>query len=630
MQVSTGAPAAVESATIANASLKWLKLAGWPIFALGVILAGWIIRMTLGSDAALFVWRIGLAIAAAPIAWVTLRDARHGRFATDIVATMAIVGALVLDHAIAGLVVVLMKRGGDALERFAEGRASAAVRALEEAAPRVAHRIDGDQIVDVPATEVLIGDLLLVRPGELVPCDGIVTEGTSDLDTSSLTGEPIPIQAGPGLAMMSGAANGAGPLQFRATAVASESQYARIVELVRTAQSHKAPLQRMADRYAVWFTPVTIAVCAVAFALTHDWTRVLAILVVATPCPLILATPVAFVGGINRAARHHIIIRNGGALERLASVTTAVFDKTGTITVGEPRLDSVRPVTGGDADTLLRLAAAVEQGSSHRLARVIVDAARGKGLILPAAVEVKERPGQGASGIVEGAVVRVGSRAFVLVVCTADPAELTRLEAGDAALRAYVSIDGRFAGVIEYADELRPDLATVLSTLETWGVTKLMLLSGDHAANAEKMAARAGLTDVRGDLLPAGKATLVKELMGKGEVVMMVGDGTNDAPALTQASVGVALAGHGGGITAEAADVIILRDSLIAVGDALAIGHRTTRIAKQSIGVGLGLSALAMVWAAFGGLPPVAGALLQEGIDVAVIVNALRTIRGDS
>jgi heavy metal translocating P-type ATPase len=585
--------------------------------------------MSVGEDAARLVWNIGLAITAAPIAWQTLRDARHGRFATDIVATMAIVGALLLGQAIAGLVVVLMVRGGGALERYAEGRASAAVRALEEAAPRIAHRIDDDQIVDVPAGSVAIGDVLLIRPGELVPCDGVVTEGLSDLDTSSLTGEPIPIDAGPGTAVMSGTANGAGVLRLVTTAVASKSQYARIVELVRTAQSHKAPLQRMADRYAVWFTPITLVICAAAFAVTRDWTRVLAILVVATPCPLILATPVAFVGGINRAARRHIIIRNGSALERLAAVTTAVFDKTGTITVGEPRLDRVHVLDGRDADTVLRFAAAVEQGSSHRLARVVVDATRDKQLVIPTASSLKEKPGQGVSGIVDGQVVRVGSRSFVLAVSMADGEELLRLEAGTAALRAYVGIDGHLAGVIEYADELRADVPDVLRTLARWGVTRLMLLSGDHAASARAMAARAGLTDVRGDLLPEDKARVVQELMRAGEVVMMVGDGTNDAPALSQASIGVALAGHGGGITAEAADVIILRDSLTAVGDAIAIGHRTTRIAKQSIGVGLGLSALAMIWAAAGGLPPIAGAMLQEAIDVAVIVNALRTVRGD-
>ena len=602
----------------------------WPTVAIGSIIVGALTRLLISEAAARVVWDIGLGVTALPIAWQTIRDAREGKFATDIVATLAIIGALLLGHPIAGLVVVVMKRGGEALEKYAEGRASAAVRALEEAAPRIAHRVDDDDVVDIAATSVAIGELLLIRPGELVPCDGVVEDGASDLDTSSLTGEPIPVNAEPGTVVLSGSANGAGVLRVRTTAVATESQYAKVVELVRTAQSHKAPLQRVADRYAMWFTPATVLACAAAFAATHDWTRVLAILVVATPCPLILATPVAFVGGINRAARRHIIIRNGGALERLSAVTVAVFDKTGTITVGAPRLDRVEAMESHEGDDVLRLAAAVEQGSSHRLARVVVDAAVAKGLAIPAASMQNEKPGQGVSGIVNGRAVRVGSRAFVLASGTADAGQLRHLESRAVALRAYVGVDDRLVGVIEYADELRPDVPDVLRRLNRLGVRRVVLLSGDHAPNARMMAARAGISDVRGDLLPGDKASLVQSLMREGEVVMMVGDGTNDAPAISSASVGVALAGHGGGITAEAADVIVLRDSLSAVGEAVAIGHRTMRIAKQSIWVGLGLTALAMIWAAGGGIAPVAGALLQEAIDVAVIMNALRTIQGDT
>lgn len=603
-----------------------LRLVVWPAIAVVLLAAGGVARLA-SENAADLVWNIGLAICAVPILWQTAVDARHGRFATDIVAALAIGGSLVLGHPIAGLVVVLMKRGGEALERYAEGKASEAVRTLEEAAPRIAHCIENDAIVDVAATSVAVGDRLLIRPGELIPCDGKVYEGMSDLDTSSLTGEPTPVDVAPGSLVMSGAANGSGVLRMQATALAAESQYARIVELVRTAQAHKAPLQRLADRYAVWFTPITLIVCGAALATTGDWSRVLAILVVATPCPLILAAPVAFVGGINRAARQHIIVRDGGALEQLGAVTTAVFDKTGTITVGMPRVRTVRPMGGTDAAEVLRIAAAVEVGSSHRLARVVVETAEAAGLKIPRAHSHVERPGQGMIGVVDDQVVRVGSRAFVLAVCTANAEELARVESGSVELRAYVGIDGRLAGVIEYADELRPELPELLGRLKRLGVSKLMLLSGDHAANAQTVGARAGIEDVRGDLLPEGKATLVHDLVRGGEVVMMVGDGTNDAPALTSASIGVALAGHGGGITAEAADVIILRDSLAAVGEAIAIGQRTMHIARQSIGVGLGLSVVAMGFAAAGMIQPVVGAMLQEAIDVAVILNALRTVQ---
>jgi heavy metal translocating P-type ATPase len=569
-----------------------------------------------------------LVLSGAPLVWRTLRDAARGRFATDIVATLAIVGAVALGQPIAGLVIVLMQRGGEALERYAERRASAAVRALEESAPRIAHRVEGNRVIDVPAADVAVGEMLLIRPGDLVPCDGVVVDGRSDLDTSQLTGEPMPVPAAAGTAVMSGTLNGAGALRLRVAARAAESQYARIVELVRTAQASKAPLQRLADRYAVWFTPFTVLVCAAVFGLTGDWTRVLAVLVVATPCPLILATPVAIIGGVNRAARRHIIVRHGGALERLSAVTVAVFDKTGTITVGQPRVHQVRPAASFSAEEVLRLAAAVEQGSSHLLARVVVEAAAELEGQVPRATQHVETAGQGVVGSVDGREIRVGARAFVLAYCRHDAGELARLEGDEAGLRAYVAVDQRLAGVIEYADELRPDLPAVLARLRRMGVPRVLLLSGDHAPNARAVAKQIGIAEVHGDLLPGDKAAVVRRLSAAGEVVMMVGDGTNDAPALSSADVGVALAGHGGGVTAEAADVIILVDVLDRVADAVAIGHRTLRIARQSIWFGLGLSGAAMLAAAFGYIAPVAGAVIQETIDVAVILNALRTSRG--
>jgi heavy metal translocating P-type ATPase len=537
-----------------------------------------------------------------------------------------------LDQPLAGLVIVLMQTGGEALERFAEGRASAAVRALEEAAPRIAHRVTGERIDDIAASDVQIDDELLIRPGELVPCDGVIIEGSSELDTSSLTGEAAPESAVPGVVVMSGTLNGLGALRMRATDTAAHSQYARIVELVRTAQASKAPLQRLADRYAIWFTPATIAVCAIAVALTHDWMRALAILVVATPCPLILAAPVAIIGGINRAARRQIIVRNGEALEQLSRVEIAVFDKTGTITVGKPRLHDVRLARGFTRETVLRLAASVEQGSSHLLGRVLVEAAEANGLALPRGTEHLEAPGQGVFGVVDGHEVRVGARSFVLPHCTTGVADAARLEGAGATLRAYVGIDDRLAAVIEYADEMRPDLQPVLASLAHAGIRRVVLLSGDHAPIARAVAERVGIRETYGDLLPADKAAFVDRLRvetdGRTNGVLMVGDGINDAPALTAADVGIALAGHGGGITAEAADVIILVDSLDRVSDALAIGRRTMRIARQSIRVGIGLSGVAMLIAAFGGIPPVVGAALQEVIDVAVILNALRSATG--
>jgi heavy metal translocating P-type ATPase len=598
-----------------------------PALAAVVIITGALLGVVFGAGVAREVWMIGLIGTGAPVVYQTLRAATRGRFATDGVATLSILGSVALGQPLAGLVIVLMQTGGEALERYAEGRASKAVRALEEAAPRIAHRAVGDRIEEVPVGAVGVGDVLLVRPGDLVPCDGVVLDGESELDTSSLTGEAMPVRIVPGGPAMSGSLNGYGAFRMRATAPAARSQYARIVDLVRSAQASKAPIQRLADRYAVWFTPITILVCTVVVLLTHDWLRALAVLVVATPCPLILAAPVAIVGGINRAARHHIIIRHGGALERLGGVDIAVFDKTGTITIGAPRLADVRLAPGFDRAQVLRLAAAMEQGSSHRLARVLVAAAESEGIDLPRGTEHREAPGQGVSGDVEGHAVRVGARSFVVPHCETGVRDADRLEGKDATLRAYVSIDGKLAAVLEYADELRPELPQVLADLRRLGLRRFVLLSGDHAPIARAIAACAGIPEVYGDLLPAEKAVFIERLRSEGKAVMMVGDGVNDAPALTGADIGIALAGHGGGITTEAADVIILVDSLSRVPDAVRIGARTLRIARQSIGVGLALSGAFMLVAAFGGIAPAIGAALQEAIDVAVIFNALRSAR---
>lgn len=603
-----------------------------PLLTLLWLTAGAALLFVHQRDAARIVWISGVVLLGAPIVFQTLWNAVRGRFATDVVATLSIVGAIALDQPLAGLVIVLMQSGGEALERFAEGRASAAVRALEEAAPRIAHRTEqgsgegeAGRVRDIAVGEIEVGDELLVRPGEMVPCDGIVFDGISELDASSLTGEAMPVRAAAGTPVMSGMVNGYGAFRMRSSAIATQSQYERIVELVRTAQASKAPLQRLADRYAIWFTPITIAVCAIAVFLTHDWMRALAIVVVATPCPLILATPVAFVGGINRAARRQIIIRHGGALEHLSRVDIAVFDKTGTITVGKPRLQHVHAAPGFDGEMVLRYAAAVEQGSSHLLGRVLVETADARRLRFPVASNHVEAPGQGVLGIVEGHEVRVGARSFVLPQCDHGVLDAAGLEHAGATLRAYVAIDRKLAAVLEYADETRPDLPLVLSRLRTAGVRRIVLLSGDHAPIARAVAERVGITETYGDLLPPEKASFVERLRAEGRGVLMVGDGVNDAPALSTADVGIALAGHGGGVTTEAADVIILIDALDRVSDAVAIGARTMRIARQSIRVGLGLSAVAMLVAAFGGLPPVIGAALQEGIDIAVILNALRS-----
>lgn len=621
----TTEPSSTHRPRLSSATL----VAAWrPLSATAFIAAGLVARAIsapAGVDRA--IWYIGLALTGSAVVWRTVRGALRGQFAADVVATFAIVGAALLGQPFVGLVIVLMQTGGEALERYAEGRASDAVRALEEAAPRIAHRMRGKAIDDVRVDDIAVGDVLLIRPGELTPCDAVVLDGSAHVDASMLTGEPLPISATRDTHLMSGSANLDGALTVRAVAIARESQYARIVALVRSAQASKAPLQRVADRYAVWFTPATLVVCAVAYALSRDWLRVLAVLAVATPCPLILATPVAVIGGINRAARRHIIMRHGTALEQLGTATVAVFDKTGTITIGQPRVSHVITAEGHTSSEVLRLAGAIERTSGHLLGRTLVEAAEAGGLPLPTARDVAETAGRGVTGIVEGHRVTVGARSFVLDQTPGGDAKLVELEPGDAGLRAYVAIDGTIAAIVEYADALRPGLSDAFRDLTAMGVRRIMLLSGDHAENARLVARAAGIIEVHGDLLPEGKVDVVRELVKNGESVLMVGDGTNDAPALSVATVGVALAGHGGGITAEAADVVVLIDDLSRVVEAMRISQRTMHIARQCILVGLGLSAVGMVAAAFGFLAPTAGALVQEGIDLAVILNALRASR---
>lgn len=583
----------------------------------------WVPSRALAGD----VWMVGLVLTGAPVVWRTLRSALRKEFSTDITATLAIIAAIVVGQPLPGLIVVLMQTGGEALERFARGRASNALRKLEEDAPRIAHLLHAESITDVAVGEVRIGDMLVIRPGELVPVDIVVASGRSHVDTSRLTGEPMPVSAAAGTALPSGSVNHEGALTARVIAPVGESQYGRIVELVRHAQATKAPLQRLADKYAVWFTPLTLAVCLVAYAFTRDPVIVLAILVVATPCPLILATPVAIIGGVNTAAKRQIVVRDGGALERLARVGVAVFDKTGTLTPGVPEVSAVVTASGWDEREVLRLAGGLEQQSGHLLARSTVTAALERGLELPPASQVTESAGRGVTGAVDGRAVAVGSRSYVLELNPAALHGFAELDDRSSALRAYVAVDGVGVGRIEYDDRARPGVRRMLDKLAGHGIRRTLLLSGDDERHTRRIADSAGIANAMGELKPEDKVRVIERMIADGDTVLMVGDGTNDAPALSTATVGIAMAAHGGGISAEAADMVILVDDLGRVSEAVDISHRTIRIAKQSIWTGLGLSGIAMGFAAFGYIPPVLGAVLQEVIDVAVIANALRASR---
>ena len=569
------------------------------------------------------IWLAALVVTGAVVVTGTIRGALHGQWASDVVATLAIVTAAVMNQPLAGLIVVVMQTGGEALERYAEGRASRAVQQLEADRPEVAHVVRDGDVVDIRAGDVVVGDILVVRPAELIPCDGVVTEGTSELDTSRLTGESVPRSVGPGVTVGSGSVNGDRMFRMRATAAAEASQYEQIVQLVRAALKTKAPFQRVADRYAVWFTPITLLVAIGAAAASGDYERFLAVLVVATPCPLILAPPVAIIGGINRAAKRQVIVRNGAAVERLATANVAVLDKTGTLTVGKPVVRDVYPEHPFTRAEVLRLAGAVEQGAGHSLARTLVDAAKAENAVLPAVSDVTEAAGSGVSGRVGDDIVAVGAQKYIRELLTQPAKGLADNESSDG-LRAYVAINGSFAGSVAYDDEIRSDVPAILADLRALGIERTLLLSGDHEDNANAVAATLGIREVRGDMTPADKVAVVTELVSAGNRVLMVGDGTNDAPALSAATVGIALAGHGGGVTAEAADLVILVDELNRVPVAIRIARRSMKIARESIWAGLGLSGLAMAFAAAGKIAPIPGAFLQEAIDIAVILNALR------
>ena len=599
-----------------------------PVLAITGLTIGLVARLAAPTpDASNVILLATLLAGGAPVVADTVRGMLHGNFAADIVASLAILGALITNEYLAGCVIVLMQTGGEALDAYAVRHASATLEALLSRAPRIAHRRVGLEIQDVSVDEVAVGDTLLVRPGEIIPVDGVVLKGVSAVDESALTGEPVPIPVMPGHDVMSGSVCLDGALDMRATRPSSESQYEQIVRLVRAAQIEKAPIGRLADRYAVFFTPFTLLMCMAAYLLTHRPDAVVAVLVVATPCPLILATPVAIISGINRAARRGIVVKNGAAIEQIGKATAVVFDKTGTLTRGRPVVERIIPLDGLSADAILRVAAGLEQLSGHHMARALVEAGVARLGSLPQPEHLSEEAGRGVSGQVEGHMIDVGSASYALQkgLATAEALNTVRMQAGlEGNATAVVGVDGQAAGLVVYVDPLRPAVPALLERLRALGVSETAMLTGDDLVTARAIAAEAGITTVKANLLPAQKVDAVRDVLNRHSSVVMVGDGINDAPALATATVGVALGAHGAAVSAEAADVVITVDDITRVADAVETGQHTLRIARQSILVGLGVSGALMVVAALGLIPPTLGAVLQECLDVAVILNALR------
>ncbi|WP_146360417.1 heavy metal translocating P-type ATPase [Arthrobacter yangruifuii] len=573
-------------------------------------------------------WTAGVfaSAVAAKTAVGMVRDILGGHWGLDILAVIAIVATVVVGEYLAALIIVLMLSGGQALEDYAAGRARSELDALLARAPQIAHRFPRGNTQlgteDIPATAVAPGDLLLIRPAEVVPVDGTLVSGPADFDESSLTGESLPASRQTGDAVMSGSVNGTRAVLLRATATTADSQYQRIVALVAEAADSKAPVVRLADRFAVPFTAVSLLIAGLAWALSGDPVRFAEVLVLATPCPLLIAAPVAFLGGMSRAARTGIIVKGGAVLEQLSRAGTAAFDKTGTLTHGHPELVAVRPQPGFSTDDVLGLAASAEQYSSHVLAASVQQAAAAHGLALQSADTAQEVATNGVEAVLGGRTVRVGKERFVAEV--APDTVPAHLEPGQ--MVVYIGVDGRFAGTLIMSDAVRADAAATLSRLAALGIRRTVMLTGDGPATAGAVAAGLGITDVRAGLLPADKVNAVRSLSPR--PVIMVGDGVNDAPVLAAADVGIAMGARGSTAASESADVVLVADDIARVADAVEIGRHTMRVALGSIWLGIALSLGLMVTAAFGFIPAVAGALIQELVDLAAILNALRALTG--
>jgi heavy metal translocating P-type ATPase len=551
---------------------------------------------------------------------------RSGEVGLDIVAALSMTAALVFGEELAAVVVALMYAGGQYLESFAERHARREMTALLARVPRTAVRHRDGELEEVPLDAITPGDRLLVRRGDVVPVDGTVARGLAVLDQSALTGESIPVQETNGEPVMSGSTNVGEAFDLFASRRAAESTYAGIVRLVEAAQRSKAPMSRLADRFAMAFLAVTVIMAGGAWFWTGDPIRAVAVLVIATPCPLILAVPVAIVSGLSRAAKHGILIKGGKALETMARVRSLVIDKTGTLTRGRAQVVSVHVASELSADDVMRIAASLDQASKHIIAQTIVSEAQHRGLHLAVPTDVVETPGEGIEGSVEGRRVSVGGVRFVASKLPIRGAALQRPGKPGSVLVA-VAIDDKLAGELVLADELRAGTEALLQNLRRLGVERIVLATGDRREVAEAITAGLSIDAVRSDLTPDQKVMVVLSERKNG-VVMMAGDGVNDAPALAAADVGLAMGAKGAAASAEAADVVLLVDHLDRIVPAMEIARRSRFIALESVYAGIGLSIVGMVVAALGHITPVQGALFQEAIDVAVILNALRALQG--
>ncbi len=552
-----------------------------------------------------------------------VKDLLSKKFGVDLIAVVAILASLVLKEYAAAGVILLMFTGGAALEQYAKARAQKELSSLLRRAPRIAHVLRGGDFINVSVDKVEPRDVLLVKPGETVPVDAVIIKGQSSFDESAITGESMPLDKKKNDEILSGTINQDSPVEIRALRSSAKSQYEQIVLLVKSAASSKSPMVRLADAYSIPFTLIAFGLSAAAWLLSGDPIRALSVLVVATPCPLLIATPVAIVSGMSRAARDGIIIKDGVSLEKLAILQALAFDKTGTLTQNKPTITAITPY-GITKKQLLSLAASLEVESTHALAGIVVNEARRQKLKLHKTTQLHEILGGGIRAVVNADDVYIGKLDFLKNNGTTIPASLKNIEA----TAIYVARNKKFLGVIELSDPVRTNASSTLSKLRSLGITKTLILTGDKLSVARTIAQKIGITDIHASLLPADKLDIIKDHSKRGEVIGMVGDGVNDAPVLAASDVGIALGAKGSTAASESADVVIMLDDISRVADAVSIAKRSVNIAKQSIFIGIGLSIILMIFASLGDISPLYGALLQELVDVAVIINALRAHGG--
>ncbi len=648
---------AIDSLVLIKKILLFGKLYPIPVVAILGLMLGAIINFVFyTSSIGYWIWFTILLIGGAPIIFQTLKDMARGHFASDVVAMLAIITAIVTNESFPGIIIVIMQSGGKALEDYAFRKATTSLDQLMARSPKIAHRkINYFDIVDIKVEDVKVNDLLVIRPGDLIPVDGTISCGKAQIDESALTGEPLFKTKDKGEEVYSGTVNTGDIFEIHAKKTSKESQYSKIVQLVQKAREEKAPIQRLADKYAKWFTPLTIAMCGVGWLLTQNAQTILSVLVVATPCPLIFATPVAIISGINKAAKQNIIVKSGSAIERLGKTDVMVFDKTGTITHGTPTVENIIPAQNDNnakttnkgkekadsnaLDDLLFISASLEQMSSHPAAQTLAKLGKEKFSRLLIPTNFHEKAGLGVEGYINGDHIRIGSHNFIKSHSKNENEnkknnnkdgsdehflKIMKDNQMQGKMVSFVNINNKNVGIIVFSDKIREGVHNMMHLLRKQKIKQTIMLTGDSLDNAKTIANLAKFDNYKYNLLPQDKVDEINRLKKQYKNVAMVGDGINDAPALATATTGIAMGAKGTAISAEAADVVILVDDIAKVSEIIQISKRTIRIAKESILVGLGTSFLLMIVASFGLIPPYIGALLQEAIDTGVILNALR------